>query len=109
MELNAVEALSALAHDGRLSVFRTLVKAGPDGVSAGELARRVGCPANTLSAQLSILSGAHLVQRKRDGRSAIYRANFEAISQLIIYLMEDCCEGHQMVRGTVLNAAKSCC
>jgi len=109
MELNAVDALSALAHEARLSVFRTLVKAGPGGLAAGDLAKRVGCPANTLSAQLNILSSAHLIQRNREGRSVIYRANFEAISQLIIYLMEDCCEGHQMVRGTVLNAAKPCC
>jgi DNA-binding transcriptional ArsR family regulator len=65
----AVTALSALAHAGRLAVFRMLVQAGSEGVPAGEIARRLGVPANTLSANLNVLSHAGLVEGRREGRS----------------------------------------
>jgi DNA-binding transcriptional ArsR family regulator len=90
---SAVTALSALAHQGRLSVFRMLVQAGHEGIAAGEIARRLDVPANTLSANLTILSHAGLIAGVRDGRSVIYSARYETMTALLEYLMEDCCGG----------------
>lgn len=78
-------------------VFRLLVKAGPAGLAAGEIARRLSIPANTLSAQLTILSNADLITSRREGRSVIYAADFEAMSSLLVFLMEDCCQGRPEV------------
>lgn len=91
---DAVVNLFALAHPGRLNVFRTIVKAGPNGIAAGKIAQSVGIPANTASTHLSILTGAGLLTAYRDGRSIIYRANFTHFSELVGFMVEDCCEGH---------------
>ena len=94
MELDtAVTALSALAHESRLSAFRMLVQAGPEGRAAGEIARRLGVPPNTLSSNLTILSHAGLVDSRRDGRSIIYTARFAEMTELLQFLMQDCCGG----------------
>tara|TARA_R110001606_G_scaffold1938_3_gene8092 strand:- start:922 stop:1170 length:249 start_codon:yes stop_codon:yes gene_type:complete len=73
----ALSQLSALAQENRLAVFRLLVKAGHDGLPAGDIATALNVPPNTLSAQLNILSQAELVTGQRQGRSIIYSANFE--------------------------------
>ncbi|MBN8813473.1 MULTISPECIES: metalloregulator ArsR/SmtB family transcription factor [unclassified Sphingomonas] len=94
MELkNAVAALSALAHEGRLSVFRMLVQAGREGIAAGEIARRLDFPANTLSSNLNILSNAGLIDKRRESRSIIYSARYENMTELLQYLLQDCCGG----------------
>lgn len=93
----AVNALSALAQESRLAVFRLLVRAGPEGVAAGEIARRLDLAANTLSAQLALLTNAGLIRSRRDGRSVIYAADYEAMSALLVFLMEDCCQGRPEV------------
>lgn len=90
---NAVTSLSALAHGGRLSVFRLLVQAGQEGVAAGEIARRMEVPPNTLSANLNILANAGLIDSRREGRSVIYTARYATMTELLEYLMEDCCDG----------------
>jgi len=90
---DAVRALSALAQDSRLAVFRALVRAGPDGLAAGEIARRLGIAPSTLSSHLTLLDQAGLVSVRRDGRSMIYAARFQAMSALIAFLVEDCCGG----------------
>jgi len=90
---DAVVNLFALAHPGRLNVFRTIVKAGPDGMAAGKIAESNGIPANTASTHLSILTGAGLLTAYRDGRSIIYRANFAHFSELVGFMVEDCAEG----------------
>ena len=90
---NAVIALSALGHEGRLSVFRMLVQEGSEGLPAGEVARRLGVPPNTLSANLNILANAGLVQSRREGRSIIYTARYDFMSDLLGYLVEHCCDG----------------
>lgn len=90
----AVRRLSALAQESRLSVFRLLVKAGKEGMAAGDIAKNLDVPANTLSAQLNILSIADLISSRRDGRSIIYSAEFENMGELMVYLVEDCCQGH---------------
>lgn len=108
---HAVSQLSALAQEGRLAVFRLLVRAGHDGLPAGEIAVALGTVQNTLSAQLTILSQAGLVHSERRGRSIIYFASFDTISQLIIYMMEDCCQGRAEIREPILTAASNsaCC
>jgi DNA-binding transcriptional ArsR family regulator len=89
----AVEALSALAHGHRLAVFRLLVRAGPDGIPAGEIAREIGVLPNTLSTHLTILGHAGLVRSRRDGRSVIYSADYEGMRALLAFLVADCCAG----------------
>ncbi|WP_138514020.1 ArsR/SmtB family transcription factor [Maricaulis alexandrii] len=107
----AVRRLSALAQANRLEVFRLLVKAGPDGIPAGEIARTLSIAPNTLSAQLNLLSSAGLVKNRREGRSLIYSAEFESMADLLVYLMEDCCQGHQAVCAPIIAAASQgdCC
>jgi ArsR family transcriptional regulator len=90
---HAVTSLAALAHEGRLSAFRLLVQAGAGGLAAGEIARRLEVLPNTLSASLTILSHAGLVEARRDGRSIIYTANYDGMRGLLTFLMEDCCAG----------------
>lgn len=92
-ERSAVVALSALAHAGRLAIFRLLVRAGKDGMAAGIIAQRLDVPPNSLSANLAILSRAGLVDAKRSGRSIIYTAAYDRMASLIGYLVEDCCGG----------------
>lgn len=94
MELkNAVAALSALGHPGRLSAFRLLVQVGREGLPAGEVARRLDVPPNTLSANLNILSNVGLIDSRREGRSIIYTARYESMTDLLEFLMQDCCNG----------------
>ena len=89
----AVAALSALAHEGRLNAFRLLVRAGPEGLAAGEIARRLGTPPNTLSGMLTVLGHAGLVEGRRAGKSVIYSVRFGAMTALLQFLVEDCCGG----------------
>ena len=89
----AAAALSALGHEPRLKVFRLLVRAGPTGISAGDVARQAGVLQNTLSSYLSALSHAGLVTSRREGRSVIYMADYAHIAGLLDYLVADCCEG----------------
>jgi DNA-binding transcriptional ArsR family regulator len=105
----ALAQLSALAQENRLALFRLLIKSGPDGLPAGEIAAALGVPPNTLSAQLTLLSNAGLIEGTRQGRSIIYSARFDAISGLIVFLMEDCCQGRSEVCAPVLEAAQSRC
>ncbi|TJZ84620.1 ArsR/SmtB family transcription factor [Paracoccus hibiscisoli] len=91
---DAIAALSALAQDTRLSVFRLLVVAGPDGIPAGEIATAMDAPANTISTHLSILAAAGLVRSQREGRSIRYFARMEGMTALLIFLLRDCCRGN---------------
>jgi DNA-binding transcriptional ArsR family regulator len=107
----AVDSLSALAHEGRLTVFKMLVKAGPEGIAAGDIARKLDVPPNSLSANLNILSHAGLVESRRDGRSIIYSARYAQMSKLLGYLMEDCCDGAPEICTPlmkVINRAACC-
>lgn len=108
---NAVEALSALAHNHRLAVFRLLVRAGSKGVSAGEIAREVGTLPNTLSTHLTILSHAGLIQSRRDGRSVIYAADYDGMRDLLGFLVADCCAGRPEICAQLVDVVQSadCC
>jgi DNA-binding transcriptional ArsR family regulator len=105
----AIEALGALAHEGRLDVFRLLVRAGPDGMAAGEIARETGAVPSTLSANLNILSRAGLVSARRDGRSIIYTAAYGQMRELLGFLMEDCCGGKPEICAPLVAAASQAC
>lgn len=107
--MDAVKRLSALAQEARLEVFRLLVKAGPDGLAAGEIARSLDTAANTMSQQLLVLSNAGLIRARRDGRSIIYSVDFQAMSALLIFLTEDCCGGRAEICAPLAAAATSCC
>jgi len=89
----ALAALGALAQESRLQVFRTLVQAGPKGRAVGEIADALGLPGPTLSFHLAQLKGARLVRCRREGRSLIYSADYEAMSGLVAYLLKNCCAG----------------
>jgi DNA-binding transcriptional ArsR family regulator len=90
---DAVDALGALAQKSRLKVFRLLLRAGRDGMAAGDIARKLAVPHNTLSAHLAVLTRAKLVGARKEGRSVIYAANLEGTRELLSYLIEDCCRG----------------
>src|SRR5476651_2756341 len=105
----AVAALSALAQDSRLAVFRLLVKAGPDGLAAGEIARKTATAPNTMSAQLLVLSNAGLVRARRDGRSIIYAVDFEAMGALLLFLTKDCCGGRSEICAPLAQTINACC
>ena len=108
---SAVAALSALAHPARLEVFRLLVRAGPQGVAAGDIARATGSLANTLSANLNVLAGAGLVSSRRDGRSIIYAAAYDRMRELLAFLMEDCCGSNAEICAPLAAIAEraACC
>lgn len=91
----AIVALAALAQDSRLATYRLLVSAGPAGLSAGEVAARLGLPPNTLSFHFDRLRQAGLVTVRREGRSMIYAARFDTMNALIAYLTEHCCGGRR--------------
>jgi len=90
---NAVAALAALAQDNRLDVFRLLVQAGPEGMSAGDIAAALKLAPNTLTFHFDRLRAAGLVTVHREGRSMIYAARFEAMNELLGYLTQNCCQG----------------
>ncbi|MGA0543938.1 ArsR/SmtB family transcription factor [Brevundimonas sp. VNH65] len=108
---SALDALGALAHEGRLNIFRALVRAGPQGSPAGVLAEAVGMAPSTLSNNLTILTRSGLTSSRRDGRSIIYAADYAQMTDLLAFLMEDCCQGSPDVclpLGDVISRAACC-
>lgn len=94
MEVDSVlRALSALAQEHRLALFRLLVQAGADGMAAGAIADKLGVPASSLSFHLAQLTNAGLITQRRQSRSLIYAADYTAMNALMGYLTENCCGG----------------
>ncbi|RWL21429.1 helix-turn-helix transcriptional regulator [Mesorhizobium sp.] len=108
-ETTALLALAALGQDTRLEVFRLLVRAGADGVPAGEIALRLGTVQNTMSAHLKVLDHAGLVRAERDGRTIRYVADMTGFRNLLAYLMEDCCSGAPELCQPVIQAVTCNC
>jgi len=104
---DALASLSALAHDGRLSIFRLLVKTGPDGLAAGDIAQRLGTQPSTMSAQLLVLSNAGLVHARREGRSIIYAADFGRMGALLEFLTKDCCGGRPEICAPLVTSIRA--
>ena len=88
-----VTALAALAQEHRLAAFRQLVEAGPEGMSAGDLADRLAIPRSSLSFHLNQLMQAGLIKQRRESRSLFYSADFAAMGNLVAFLTENCCRG----------------
>lgn len=104
----AAAALSALAHEGRLAIFRLLVMAGPDGVAAGDIARHLASPPSSTTANLNILSQAGLIASRREGRSILYSANYGAMTDLLGFLMADCCGGRPEICAPLAGFSPVC-
>jgi ArsR family transcriptional regulator len=105
---DAILALAALAQPTRLEVFRLLVKHEPEGLAAGDVARALAVPQNTMSAHLSILSRAGLVTAQRFGRSIVYRADLERLQSVMLYMLEDCCGGRPEICAPVIKSLTGC-
>ncbi|WP_374371311.1 ArsR/SmtB family transcription factor [Dongia sp.] len=105
----AISALSALAQETRLDVFRHLMQHHPKGIPAGDLAAKFGVPASTMSAHLAILTRAGLTSPARDGRTIYYAAEIDGIRELLSFLVKDCCNGKPNACNRLLDAALSSC
>ena len=106
---SSVAALSALAQSTRLEVFRLLVRNEARGLPAGEIAKLLGVPHNTMSTHLSILSRTGLVSSERDGRSIVYRVDLGAVRGFFVYLLKDCCDGRPELCQPLLDDLTPCC
>ncbi len=96
-DTDALLAFAALSQSTRLDVFRLLMAAEPEGLPAGEVARRLAVPQNTMSTHLAVLARAGLIASERRSRSIIYRARVESVRALVDFLMHDCCGGNPQV------------
>lgn len=104
-----IASLSALAQSTRLEAFRLLVQHEPEGLPAGELARLLDVPQNTMSAHLATLSRAGLIDGERQSRSIIYRANLDHFQALTLFLLKDCCGGNVGLCAPIIAALTPCC
>lgn len=108
-EQETIIALAALAQPTRLRTFRLLVEREPEGVPAGELARMLEVPQNTMSAHLATLSQAGLVRGERQSRSIIYRVDLDRFRGLMLYLLQDCCGGSARLCAPLISDLAPCC
>jgi len=105
----AILAFAALAQSTRLDVFRLLMQHEPDGLPAGDIARHLAVPHNTMSTHLAILTRAGLIEAERQSRSIIYRARLDAVRGLAGYLVKDCCGGRPEICGLLIADLAPCC
>lgn len=108
-DIATLNAMSALAQPTRLRVFRLLVNHEPDGIAAGELARAVGVPQNTMSSHLAILTQAGLIRGERQSRSILYRADLGRFREMMLYLLQDCCAGRPDICAPLIADLTPCC
>lgn len=106
---DTIDALAALAQPTRMEAFRRLAAAEPEGIAAGELARRLDIPQNTLSAHLAVLVRAGLAAGDRQGRSIIYRADLTALRNVVLFLLQDCCDGRPEICAPLIAELSPCC
>jgi ArsR family transcriptional regulator len=107
--LEAINAMAALAQPTRLDTFKLLVTREPEGIPAGELARLLNIPQNTMSAHLAVLSRAGLIIGERQSRSIIYRADLGGFRSVIAFLLKDCCGGRADLCEPLINELIPCC
>lgn len=91
--MNAADRLAALGHETRLAVFRLLVQAGPEGLSAGVIGEQLGLAPATLSFHIAHLNRVGLISARQDGRFIFYATDFAAMDDLIAFLTDNCCNG----------------
>lgn len=106
---SAICTLGALAQGTRLDVFRLLVRSEPNGLAAGDIARQLHVPQNTMSAHLGILARANLVRAERRSRSIIYRADLDGLRTLMLFLVNDCCAGSAELCAPLVAELAPCC
>lgn len=100
---NAITSFAALSQDTRLNAFRLLVTQEPNGLPAGEIARQLSVPHNTMSAHLSVLARAGWVVSKRHSRQIIYRASLSHMEAVVQFLLQDCCAGHPELCASLID------
>jgi ArsR family transcriptional regulator, arsenate/arsenite/antimonite-responsive transcriptional repressor len=103
---NAAERLAALGHESRLAIFRLLVQAGPEGISAGIIGERLEIAAATLSFHLAHLSKVGLITGRQESRFIFYAAEYAAMDDLIGFLTDNCCNGKSCLPKTSATTAK---
>ena len=108
-ETGTILSFAALAQDTRLQAFRMLVASEPRGLAAGEIARQLAVPHNTMSSHLGVLLRAGLVTAGRHSRSIVYRANLDRARDVVTFLLKDCCGGHPETCSAVVYALTPCC
>jgi len=107
---SAIKAFGALSQETRLETFRLLVQSGSEGMAAGDIARALDTPHNTMSSHLAILVNAGLVTSQREGRSIIYSIDLGGTREVLSFLMEDCCQGRPEICAPVLDTVlPGCC
>jgi ArsR family transcriptional regulator len=104
-----IAALAALAQPTRLDTFRLLVTREPEGVPAGELARLIDIPQNTMSAHLAVLSRAGLIVGERHSRSIVYRASLDGFRAVMLFMLKDCCGGRADLCAPLIADLTPCC
>lgn len=102
-----IAALSALAQESRLAVFRLLVQAGPSGMAASKIAERLGLPPSSLSFHLKELTHAGLITPAPDGRFVIYSADFDTMNGLLAFLTQNCCGGNPCAPAPACDPANA--
>jgi len=107
--VNVILALAALAQSTRLAVFRLLVKHEPKGLAAGDIARALAVPQNTMSSHLSVLSRAGLVSAQRFSRSIVYRADLARFQAVVLFMLRDCCDGRPEICAPLIESLTPCC
>lgn len=108
-DIETITALAALAQPTRLAAFRLMVASEPDGVPAGELARQLAVPQNTLSAHLAVLVRAGLARGERQSRSILYRADLDRFRAMTLHLVQDCCGGRPEVCAPIIRGLAPSC
>src|SRR5947209_5117801 len=106
---SAILTFAALAQETRLDVFRLLVKSEPDGMAAGDIARELAVPHNTMSSHLGVLARAGLVVAERHSRLIVYRVNLERVREVVTFLLQDCCGGRPELCSSIIDALIPCC
>ncbi len=104
----ALTSFAALSQETRLAIVRALVVAGHDGLAAGIIAERMGVSPTNVSFHLKELERSGLITQRRESRSIIYSASYEALADLVKFLMDDCCSGHPAIRENVERSGACC-
>jgi ArsR family transcriptional regulator len=105
----AILALAALAQSTRMDVFRLLTRHEPEGLAAGDIAKALAVPQNTMSSHLAILSRARLVSAQRYSRSIVYRADLAHFQQVVLFMLRDCCDGRPEICAPLIENLSPCC
>jgi DNA-binding transcriptional ArsR family regulator len=105
----AIEVFAALSQSTRLDTFRLLMEHEPEGLPAGEIARRLAVPQNTMSSHLAILTRAGLVESERHSRSIVYRAVIDRVREIASFLVRDCCGGRPELCEPLVAEFSPCC